>query len=156
MDRYEVQIDAGAWNDRGKNTSWTITNLLEGEHTLRVRVFDNVGRNSTDLVVVRSDDNGPSIDIDNIAEGQTLTITNINVTWTAFDSGSDITRFEVRLDAGEWQDRGLVQWVVLELTEGMHNLTVRGYDQLGNIGQDIVNFSVDISAPERGDHLSHR
>ena len=147
MNRYEVQIDSGAWNDRGKDTSWTITDLLEGEHTLRVKVFDNVGRNSTDQIVVISDDDGPSIVIDNIDEGQTLTITNINVTWSAFDSGSDITRFEVRLDAGEWQDRGLEQWVVLELTEGMHNLTVRGYDHLGNIGQDVVNFTVDVSAP---------
>ncbi len=147
VDRYEVQIDSGTWNDRGKDTSWTITGLLEGEHTLRVRAFDNLGRNSTDLVVVDSDDEAPLIGIDNIAEGQTLTITNINVTWTAFDSGSDIARFEVRLDAGEWQDRGLEQWAILELTEGMHNLTVRGHDQLGNIGQDVVNFSVDVSAP---------
>ena len=142
-----MQIDSGTWNDRGKATSWAITGLLEGEHTLRVRAFDNVGRNSTDLVVVISGDDGPSIGIDNIAEGQTMTITHINVTWTAFDSGSDITHFEVRLDAAEWQDRGLEKWVVLELTEGVHNLTVRGYDHLGNIGQDLVNFSVDVSAP---------
>ncbi len=147
VNRYEVQIDSGTWNDRGKDTAWTITNLLEGEHTLRVRAFDNVGRNSTDLVVVISDDDGPSIDIDNIAEGQTLTMTQINVTWTAFDGGSDITRFEVRLDAGEWQDRGLGKWVVLDLTEGRHSLTVRGYDNQGNIGQDVVNFTVDVSAP---------
>jgi hypothetical protein len=37
--------------------------------------------------------------------------------------------------------------VILELTEGRHNLTVRGYDHQGNIGQDMVNFSVDVSAP---------
>lgn len=41
IDHYEIQLDDGAWISVGKNTSYLLTDLSNGSHTINVKAIDN-------------------------------------------------------------------------------------------------------------------
>lgn len=45
--RFEIRMDEGSWIDLGVVYSYTIDSLDDGEHTVEVRAYDNVGNNRT-------------------------------------------------------------------------------------------------------------
>ncbi len=82
-----------------------------------------------------------------------LTGRRIEVTFTAEDATSDITRAEISLDGGRWQqifpDDGMADspretfTVRLEATSpGEHTITLRAFDQQGNAGSQKVTVLV--------------
>ncbi|MEM2833939.1 MAG: Ig-like domain-containing protein, partial [Candidatus Korarchaeota archaeon] len=43
ISHYEIRIDEGEWIDVGTSTSYTFTNLAEGNHTVEVKAIDRAG-----------------------------------------------------------------------------------------------------------------
>ena len=55
IDYYEIQLDGGAWINKGTGTSHTFTGLAETSHTVNVRAWDNAGNDATDSVTFTVD-----------------------------------------------------------------------------------------------------
>ncbi len=55
IDFYEIQLDGGAWTNKGTSTSHTYTGLAETTHTVNVRAWDVAGNDATDTVTFTVD-----------------------------------------------------------------------------------------------------
>ncbi len=72
----------------------------------------------------------------------------VTVAWSADDLGSGIQYTELRLDFGSWFNVGVAtSYAFGGLAEGLHSVTVRSVDRVGNLAMRSVAFGVDISAP---------
>jgi|GEM_PF-1593684 len=152
---YQVKLDGGPWVNVGTSTSHTFTSLGEGTHTAYVRAIDNAGNG---LIMGRGftvDVSAPAIEVIGLftASGETLPGSVINgsdvrIDWTASDSGTGISHFEIRLDNGGWSDIGsLLSHTYQDLAEGEHTATVKAYDVAGNTATDSITFVVDTVIP---------
>ncbi len=61
IDHYEVQIDRGPWSKVGTFTNRTFTGLLDGTHTVYVRVVDKAGNVATANVTFTVDATSPTV-----------------------------------------------------------------------------------------------
>ncbi|MEA2070530.1 MAG: Ig-like domain-containing protein [Asgard group archaeon] len=148
---YETRIDSGSWINKGTSTSHTYTGLADGSHTVDVRAWDNAGNSNTDSVgftidTTEPDTTPPSITIDSPSEGETITSSDVTVTWTGSDAGSGIDYYETRIDSGSWINKGTsTSHTYTGLADGSHTVDVRAWDVAGNSATDTVGFTVDTS-----------
>jgi len=50
IDHYEVKLDEGGWSNIGNNTSYNLTKLDDGSHTVYVKAVDRIGNSIEDSV----------------------------------------------------------------------------------------------------------
>ncbi|MEF8874503.1 MAG: helix-hairpin-helix domain-containing protein, partial [Candidatus Thermoplasmatota archaeon] len=50
MDRFEIRLDGGEWNEVGVFTEYEFSDLSEGEHTVEIRAVDNAGNEGEETV----------------------------------------------------------------------------------------------------------
>ncbi|MCJ7489944.1 MAG: Ig-like domain-containing protein, partial [Thermoplasmata archaeon] len=145
----ERSVDGGAWLTV-VGTSVTISSLVDGEHTISIRVADVAGHEATDSVTVLVDTTDPTVEITSPSEGATVG-TEVTVEWTADDgSGSGIDTGEVSIDGGaSWTAAIGSSHTFTGLTSGGHTVDVTVTDDAGNEGTDSVTFTVtaDTTAP---------
>ncbi len=69
-------------------------------------------------------------------EGRTVT-----VQWEGEDDNSGISHYEIRIGTGDWENVGIeTDHTFTELSEGTHTVYIRGYDNAGNMQEEIVTF----------------
>jgi hypothetical protein len=147
----ERSVDGGAWQTV-VGTSVTISSLVDGEHTISIRVVDVAGHEATDSVTVLVDTTDPTVEITAPSEGATVG-TEVTVEWTADDGlGSGIDTGEVSIDGGAWTAAIGSSYTFTGLTSGGHTVDVKVTDDAGNEGTDSVAFTVtavivDTTAP---------
>ncbi|MGM0510665.1 MAG: Ig-like domain-containing protein [Thermoplasmatota archaeon] len=73
---------------------------------------------------------------------------SFTVTWSGSDSGSGIDYYEIKLDSGDYYDKGTdTSHLYGSVSHGSHTVYVRAWDKAGNSNTDSVNFNVDDNAP---------
>jgi hypothetical protein len=102
----------------------------------------------------QADDVPPQIAIHTPASGRIVTSMSATIAGTASDN-IGVTRVEVAVDDDEFERAdGLQRWSYLtpKLSNGMHVVTVRAYDAVGNYAEESVDFSVqpDAILPKTG------
>ena len=94
-----------------------------------------------------ADTTEPSVKITNPSGGEYINTTTVTIEWTVSDNFG-LDHCEIRIDGGEWIDiRNVTNYTITGLSEGSHIIEVRVYDVAGNIGEDSIMITIDITAP---------
>lgn len=149
LNRIEVRIDGGSWNNASLGSSWTFTGLAEGGHDADVQAFDNMGNSRTASVAFTVDVSSPSVSISSPSQGHVSATSSVTLSWDGSDLVSGIAGFEIKLDSGSWTAMALLRSIVLSgLADGPHQAWVRASDLAGNTATAAVPFKVDTIGPE--------
>jgi len=144
---YNLSWDSG-WINVGTDTSYTFTNLADGQYTAEVRVYDNAGNVGVDSVNFGVDTVSPTVSISSPTDGGYVQSSDVEVQWTGSDNPSGIDHYEVKLDTGSWIDVGTqTQYTFTGVSDGQHTVYVKAVDDAGNIATDSVTFTVDSTPP---------
>ncbi|MCE5295704.1 MAG: right-handed parallel beta-helix repeat-containing protein [Euryarchaeota archaeon] len=152
-DSFEYQIDGGAFSSpvAGSFGSHLFTGLTNGWHIVGVRATDLAGwLGPVTNVYFLVDTVGPTVTISTPVDNVFIGMNTALIGWNGTDgTGSGVSYYEVRVDAGTWTNVGTAMtYTTAVLTEAPHTASVRGYDALGNLGvAAIVHFTIDLSNP---------
>ncbi|MEM0449892.1 MAG: Ig-like domain-containing protein, partial [Methanomassiliicoccales archaeon] len=93
--------------------------------------------------------NVPKVKITSPADGSLFNVNSVTLEWKGSENnGSAITKYEVRLDNGNFIDKGLAtNHTFTDLSDGKHKLTVKIYNADGNTGYDAINVTIDTTPP---------
>ncbi len=127
-----------------------LINLSDGYHTLTITAFDKGGNSDTDEIVFRVDTFKPAIEITGPQEGLLTRSRDIKVTWNAYDIGSGLELFSIKLDDQDWFDISpeRTERSFWQLDDGRHDVKVLARDLAGNTNTTNVSFTIDATTPE--------
>ncbi len=147
IDRYEISLDGGAFEDMGLSVARTFTGLAEGRHTVTVVAYDGAGNRAESSVSFRLDLTKPSITIASPTPG-VMGSSHVDISIRASDQGSGLSTVTVQLDGATIGEavKGSMDLSV-ELADGEHTLTVIARDAVGNRASSKVTFTVAATAP---------
>ncbi len=150
IQNYLVSLDDDEAFSISGASSIMLINLSDGYHTLSVTVFDKGGNSDTDEIVFRVDTFEPAIEITGPQEGLLTRSRDIKVTWNAYDIGSGLDLFSLKLDDQDWFDISpeRTERSFWQLDDGRHDVKVLARDLAGNTNTSNVSFTVDATAPE--------
>ncbi|MEF8873963.1 MAG: Ig-like domain-containing protein, partial [Candidatus Thermoplasmatota archaeon] len=149
IDFYEVRIDGENWIDLGTDTEHTFTGLQDGEHTVEVRAWDEVGNQEIMSVDFTVDTTPPEVEIISPGDGETLNETEVTIEWSGDDDGTGIDHYQVMMDNGSWIDVGSgTSHTFSEVEEGEHTVEVQAVDGAGNLDSASVDFEVSVEEEE--------
>jgi len=138
----EIKIDNGNWIDITNTTSYMLTNLTEGKHTINFKVTDTVGNSKELLVIFTVDLTPPFILITHPENMSELMSFYVNITWNASDNFG-IDHFEIKIDNGSWINVNKKQaYLARDLSLGEHVVYVKAYDLAGNYAITMVYFTI--------------
>jgi hypothetical protein len=138
----ELQLDEGAWQTV-TGTSYALSSLSEGLHTVSVRVTDGAGNTASDSVTFTVDTVDPTLSITSPEDGWETEDTSVTIEWTCTDTGSGVDRVEVSLDGGSFESADTATEHTYDgLAAGEHTVEVRVYDDAGNMAESSVTFTV--------------
>jgi hypothetical protein len=151
---YKYRLDDLAWSAPigADTTSFTVSGLSEGRHTVRVITADALGNwQAADAGITHSwtvDATAPVVELSGVPVGE------VNTTAAVVSVGGEgVTQYRYRLDAGSWSAaRPVAQQIVLSgLAEGAHTLFVVVADALGNWQSTetptSASWTVDLTVP---------
>ncbi|UCF08554.1 MAG: hypothetical protein JSW28_02370 [Thermoplasmata archaeon] len=145
----QVRID-GSWEDAQGNADWTYswdtTAVDDGDHVITARASDEYDHSALATV---------SVYVDNPHE-PTLTVTSelpdkasetITIEGTAADDDGEITKIEIQIDDGEWEEVGnATPWSydldTTDLSNGNHTIRIRVTDNEGE--HYVETFIIDV------------
>lgn len=131
---------------------WASGNMAEGTWSPRLTVYDHSGLTATSTMFIGIDRTGPSIGSVTVGDGaawqQSGDVTISGLTSTASDGlGSGVASVQYALGSGAWTST-TSDSITLSLEEGVHTLTLRAIDRVGNTGANsTVLVRVDQTAP---------
>jgi hypothetical protein len=147
-----VSMDGGAWIDVITNYT-EFSSLAEGEHTVMVRVHDNVLNVQVSSKVFNIDTSTPSVTVIEPSSGEAVSGPSLQMAWSG-TAASGMGNYWVSLDGGEWIDVDLnTTYTFTGLGEGQHMVALKGTSASGNTNITEVPFSVgaggseDVTAP---------
>lgn len=146
VDFYKINIDGQEWNEIG-NVEEYEDSFLEGSHSVKVKIIDNVGRSNIDEVNFKVDSSSPDIQFKNLIEDSIIENRTVKINWSGKDNLSDIDNYEINIDNNGWTDVGLDTIKNVTLNEGEHYIKIRAFDSVRNNKTDEVNITVDTSKP---------
>jgi hypothetical protein len=159
---YLIKLDSGSWTTLSSTTtSYTLTGLTQGSHTVTVRAMDQAGAYKDASVTFVVDTVAPTLTITAPTSNSYVTARPI-ITWEGSDASSGIANYLIRRDGGTWTtlSSSSVSYTLSTLSQGGHTVTVRAVDKAGNYADATVTFRVDsaapsltISAPRNGAYL---
>jgi hypothetical protein len=146
----QIKIDDGDWEDADGISEWSYTwdttTLDDGNYTISARAYDSIDYSKVKSV---------NVFIDN-PHKPTLTITSefphevsgtITIQGTTSDIDGEITKVEIQIDDGEWEEmEGTTDWSyeldTTELENGEHTLRIRVYDDEGEYYEEAFSITV--------------
>ncbi|MEM0449737.1 MAG: NosD domain-containing protein [Methanomassiliicoccales archaeon] len=147
LSRYYISLDGKNWIDLRTNTSYVARSLSEGNHVVRIRVFDNAGNSIVKSLNFTVDLTMPELRILYPSEGWTNS-TSLRVRWTGSDSPLGMAYYEIRLDGMEWHNVGLnTSFFFHGLNLSVHSLEIKG---VSNTSQEIIVSTIlriDLTEP---------
>ena len=131
---------------------WASGNMQEGTWSPRLTVQDHSGLSNTSTLFIGIDRTGPTIGTVTVGDGdawQQSTEVSISGLLTEADDGqgSGVASVDYALNGGAWTTT-TSDTLDLTLSEGVHSLTLRATDRVGNTGANsTVMVRVDQTAP---------
>ncbi len=121
-----------------------------GDHAVRVIATDRAGNSADVTVPFHFDPNAPSLAITSPAHDSYVKTKNVDVTWTASDSGSGLASLQLSVDSDPPVDLALdaTSHTLAGLTESGHDVTLVAKDVAGNVATETDLFAVDVTPPE--------
>ena len=137
---FEYNLDNGGWESFPGSLS-----LSDGVHSLSLRASDAAGNTVETDQTVQIDTITPALDmsVDGTLGANGWYSSAVQVSVSASDSGSGVNTVEYDLDGAGWTAYS----GPLDLSDGVHNLSLRVIDNAGNITEGTQIFSVDTLAP---------
>jgi Y_Y_Y domain len=153
--RYSYKLDNKPDSKFLSITSHTLTDLTEGKHTFSVRARDAKYNSDASPAEYTF---SIALGIEPFFTAAPITITNQDsflLKWDCRDDTEDNVRFQYmrKVDNGDWSlPFSPSEFNFTSLSEGMHTVSVRAKDRLGNTGKNDLShsFTVDLTAPETG------
>jgi hypothetical protein len=141
------KLESGIWMQYGG--SLTFSGTSDGLHTLSFYSKDMAGnRETTKSFSFVMDNTAPTISLILPSNESAVALSSVNVSWAGLDNGSDVATYEIRIDAENYVNTGLsTSHIFSGLVEGNHSVYIKSVDNLGNINEVSVHFSVDVSLP---------
>lgn len=148
ISHYKVRADNGTWSGDLASSSYAFLNLADGPHQVQIRAFDRAGNYVDRLVNFTLDATGPALSISEPSSGFITNGTTVTVGWGASDAISGLAGYQYRIDGGAWSSQSNTTSHLFEgLANGLHNVTIRATDNLGNTADRYVAFTVDTELP---------
>ncbi len=144
IDHFEMKKDEGGWSDIGEAAEYTVTDLVDGLHTIHIRAVDKAGNQDTDQVSFEVDATPPELSITYPGSYETISNDTVSIEWTASDPESGIERIEISLDNQSWNqlDPDKRSYTYSSLSDGEHTVDLRAVDTVENYRVESVSFSV--------------
>ena len=131
---------------------WSSGNMSEGIWSPRLTVYDDSGLSNTSTLFIGIDRTGPSIGSVTVGDGaawqQSGIVTVDGLLSTASDGqGAGVASVDYALNGASWTST-TSDSISLTLAEGVHQLSLRATDRVGNTGDiTTVPVRVDATAP---------
>ena len=138
--RYKVESENSGWTETQDN-SVTIEDIAKGEHNFSVQAYSNGkwGRASQEGFNISN--SAPKIgSLEGVVDGN-----DIIYSWTASDQNPEdtITKYNYRIDGGNWTETTATQLTKKNMTKGSHTFEVMAYD--GTDWSDVKETTSDIA-----------
>ncbi|MBN1389876.1 MAG: right-handed parallel beta-helix repeat-containing protein [Candidatus Thermoplasmatota archaeon] len=144
----EAKWDDVYWIDKDLSTDMTIKNLLEGPHTIYIKVIDLAGNSVTKMVNTSIDIVAPEVWIEYPGTGHLTNDPDLWFKWVGMDLYSGTGTFKVRVDEQIWNDVGMVYNTTVHLEEeGQHNIQLMVLDNAGNFAITSIDVILDTTIP---------
>jgi len=142
---YLVTVDSGTPINVGLATSYHVSSLPDGPHTVNVTAVDETGNSGWDTVSFTVDTIPPNVNITYPTDNSVLNTGNFFIIWTG-DDNIGIDHYEISMDGEYWVDvETNTSYGVENLTNGLYTFYVRAFDGAGNNATDTVSFSVKLT-----------
>ena len=137
---FEYNLNNGGWESFPGSLS-----LSDGVHSLGLRASDTAGNLVETNQAIQIDTVTPALDmsVNGTVGANGWYTSEVQVSVSAFDSGSGVNTVEYDLDGAGWAAYS----GPLGLPDGVHSLNLRVIDNAGNITEGTQTFSVDMLAP---------
>jgi len=143
MGHYELSIDGASPGPQG--SPFTLSLLSDGEHNITIKAFDKVWNNISAQVKVYQD-RTPPLEFTPTAEPPSWTNSSPQILFGTTDATSGVERYEVAIDSGSFSCQ-TSPYLLPELSDGQHDITVRAYDKAGNSIDGWVIVYIDTYRP---------
>jgi predicted GH43/DUF377 family glycosyl hydrolase len=144
MDHYEVRIDSGSFTIQ-TSPSILITQT-DGIHNITVRAFDSAGNYRDGYVEVFIDTTPPEPFAPTANPDSWTNNTQPEITFSTTDTLSGVHHYEVQINGGSFTIQ-TSPYILPSQSDGIHNITVRAFDMVGNYREDYVDFFIDTTPP---------
>lgn len=144
VQRYEVKIDAGAYVIQ--TSPYAVPYLSDGPHTISIKAVDQAGNEQVGTVSVTVVSGGPSPFTPTL---DVTSPTNNNqpvVTFSTTDPTTTIDHYELKLDGGAYATQASPYQLPV-LSDGLHTVSVKAVNAVGNSTEGSVNVVVDTVGP---------
>lgn len=123
-----------------------LSNLIDGDHPIRVTVVTVAGVSGERSIVIRKDSTVPTLSVSMNPSAQTA-LTSAQFVFSSNDLLSGVDRIECSLDQANFSVC-MSPHSLSNLSMGTHNMRIRAYDRAGNVSI-IYNYSwmIDSNAP---------
>lgn len=135
----------------GLVTSISDVNIEQGiRYYYLVRATCSYGAGApSDIVEAISDSTPPEITFISPSPGQGFNKRSVTISWKSEDPESEITRSYYCLDGGNFIEIGGGSSIVLlNLTDGYHEITIKAVNSLELEGTSVLQFNIDTTPPE--------
>jgi len=144
IEKYEVAIDDGSFEDVGLNTSYTAHFDDDDLHVVTVRITDAAGNVGEYDLEIHIDVTGPILNFTSPGDGSVLDKKDVKITWNASDRGIGISGFQIRYGTGDYEDIGnVVSHTFNGPGDGTYTVFLKGIDKLGNEREISLEFSIE-------------
>jgi len=143
--------EKASWSSAGTYTYyWYTPDYLEGPHNVTVWARDVDGYESKKYYVLWVDNTAPNVIVTEPVNREYLNHSDVTIVWNASDNFG-IDHYEVRLDGNQRINVGnKTQYTFNDVPDGDHYAIIYAFDLAGNVGSDVVYFTVDTKPPEIG------
>ncbi|UCE37747.1 MAG: Ig-like domain-containing protein [Thermoplasmata archaeon] len=144
IDHYEVKIDDGIFSTQ--TSPYILPSQVDGIHNITIRTFDNAGNYIEGYVYVYIDTTGPESFTPTASSDDWTSNTQPQITFLTTDGLSDIDHYEISIDDEAFTTQ-TSPYTLPPQDDGIYNITVRAFDNVGNyIDEDIVVY-IDSTSP---------
>ena len=125
-----------------------LVNLVEGVNNITVVAVDEASNTGRSTIFVVRDSTGPTIDITSPTPNSAVSLTEVEVHWTASDALTEIDYFEIYIDGNHFITTNDHSYVVPLNNDKEYLIEVLAYDTLGNPSQDNIRITRDTIQPD--------
>ena len=145
IDHYNVSIDHGSFSTQ--SSPYTLPPQPDGNHNITIRAFDNVGNSKEGFVDVFIDTVAPNDFIPTSDPSWWTNNTQPVITFSTTDATSGIDYYQLKIDSGTFSNK-TSPYTLPSQPDGVHNVSIRAYDEVGNYKDGYVHIYIDTKNPE--------